>query len=457
MRFALLGDHADGLGVARALAASGRHALVTYSGPAAGLSVLERDGLQPRRVGDLEEVLADPDIEAVIVAGGSSLRAGQLRRALQSERHVLCVHPVDPSPDIAYEAALLRSDARRVLLPLLPEALHPGIQRLAEILHALRGPSDAKEPIVSSEQLPPGFPRLLEWERWSSEECLLNWEEDEDRPGVPGWDVLRLLGGELAEVFALAMPEYLGPGEPLVLSGRFVHGGLWKTTLLPRQRQPYWRLGLVGGIGSTELIFPQGFPGPARLKHLDEAGQEQTMEWPALHPWAPLVETFDAAVEEWRLQRRLTLPGATETTSLTDEPGRLGWQDAIRALELDDAVRRSVERRRAISLEVQEATEEASFKGAMTLVGCGLLWLSLLLLILSVWMPRLGWVILPIIGVFMALQVLRWIVPKARSQESGVRSQESGDQESEVRSPRSEVGNQETGIKTQESRVKSPE
>ena len=55
------------------------------------------------------------------------------------------------------------------------------------------------------------------------------------------------------------MPEYLGPGEPLVLSGRFVHGGLWKTTLLPRQRQPYWRLGLVGGIGSTELIFPQGF------------------------------------------------------------------------------------------------------------------------------------------------------------------------------------------------------
>jgi hypothetical protein len=83
-------------------------------------------------------------------------------------------------------------------------------------------------------------------------------------------------------------------------------------------------------------------------------------------------------------------------------------------------------------------------------------------------MPRLGWVIVPIIGVFMALQVLRWIVPKVpRSQESGVRDQESGDQESgdqesgdqesEVRSQRSEIGNQETGIKTRESRVKSPE
>ena len=125
-----------------------------------------------------------------------------------------------------------------------------------------------------------------------------------------------------------------------------------------------------------------------------------------------LVEAFESAVDEWRMRRRQPTPGETETTSLTAQPSRLGWQDAIRALELDDAVRRSVERRRAVSLDFQEATEEASFKGTMTLVGCGLLWLSLLLLILSVWMPQLGWLILPFIGVFMMLQVLRWVVPK---------------------------------------------
>lgn len=426
MRFALLGDHPDGLAMARALAASGRHALVTYSGPAAGLTILERDGLRPQRVGDLEEVLADPAIEGVIVAGGSAQRAGQLRRALQSEHHVLCVHPVDPSADIAYEAALLQNDMRRVLLPLMPEALHPGVQRLAEILHALRGPTDSKDPVVSSEQLPPGYPRFLEWDRWSNGECLLNLEEEEDRPSVPGWDVLRLLGGEIAEVFALATPEYLAPGEPLALSGRFVQGGLWKTTLLPQQRQPYWRLALVGSATTTQLIFPEGFPGPARLTYFDEAGQERVEEWPAMHPWANLVEEFDAAVDEWRTRRRLTVPGAMELTSLTAQPSRLGWQDAVRALELDDAARRSVERRRAVSLDFQEATEEASFKGAMTLVGCGLLWLSLLLLILSVWMPRLGWVILPFIGIFILLQVLRWIVPKSGviDHDSGVRSQD---------------------------------
>src|SRR5438034_997378 len=105
MRFALVGDHPDGLAAARALAASGRHALAIYSGPAAGLAILARYGLQPRRLGDVEEALADPAIEAVIVAGAPSQRAAQLRRALQSERHVLCVHPVDPSPDLGYEAA----------------------------------------------------------------------------------------------------------------------------------------------------------------------------------------------------------------------------------------------------------------------------------------------------------------------------------------------------------------
>ena len=63
------------------------------------------------RLGDLEEVLADPAIDAVIVAGGPSVRAAQLRRALQSERYVVCVHPADDTADLAYEAASIQSEA----------------------------------------------------------------------------------------------------------------------------------------------------------------------------------------------------------------------------------------------------------------------------------------------------------------------------------------------------------
>src|SRR5262245_36998829 len=107
MRFALLGNHPDGVDLADALLATGRHTLVAASGAPA--EAVER-WAGARRVGDLEEVLADPAVEAVIVAGAPAARPAQLRRALQAERHVLCVHPADQTPDVAYEAALLAQD-----------------------------------------------------------------------------------------------------------------------------------------------------------------------------------------------------------------------------------------------------------------------------------------------------------------------------------------------------------
>ena len=60
--------------------------------------------------------------------------------------------------------------------------------------------------------------------------------------------------------------------------------------------------------------------------------------------------------------------------------------------------------------------EATGFKGTMTLVGCGLIWVILILLILSRWFPTLGWVILPVLLFFLGLQVLRWLVPVAEEQ-----------------------------------------
>src|SRR5262245_14299327 len=62
MRFALIGDHVDGLEMARALAQTGRHELALYSGPALGSEILSRWNLTPPRQADLEEVLADPAV-----------------------------------------------------------------------------------------------------------------------------------------------------------------------------------------------------------------------------------------------------------------------------------------------------------------------------------------------------------------------------------------------------------
>jgi predicted dehydrogenase len=374
MRFALLGDHPDGLDLARALVESGRHELVLYCGSALGREYLGRAGSHPPQVGDIEEALADPQVEAVIVAAGSASSADQLRRALQSERHVLCVHPAGANADIAHEAAMLQSDTGRVLLPLLPEALHPGVRRIAELARA--------EP-----------PRLVEFERWSTEDVTAE-------TGLPGWDVLRAIGGEIAEVFAMAETDEEPVADaPLIVAGRFVDGLLLHAMYLSQQAVPRWRLALVYRSGRAELEFPDGWPGGARLSYTDADGQPRTEEWPPLNPWTTVIETFETALASPR------------------QAGARSWQEELRSLELDDAARRSIERHRTSTLEYQEATEEATFKGTMTLVGCGLLWASLVLLILAVWFPKLGWVIAPVFGVFLLLQVLRWVIP-ARPKES---------------------------------------
>jgi hypothetical protein len=455
MRFALLGDHVDGLDMARALVESSRHELAVYSGPKPGLDALARWGINPVLVGDLEEILADPLIEGIIVAGSPAARPGQLKRALQSERHVLCVHPAGDSPDLAYEAGMIQADVRCALLPLLPEAMHPGIRRLAALAHgsaastAIRAnlggegekarggegergrrgenSADGSSPFVtasppastlpfSASAVVPASPlpsetKLLEIERWSTEEVLLQAEmrgPNSNRlshAAMAGWDTLRLLGGEVGELYVLAADEELGPASVVLVSGQFVRGGLFQQTLLPCQSEARLRLALVTVLGRAELFFPHGWPGPAELTYRDAEGAVQKESWPAADPWPGLVERFESEVIRWK-----SGGAAGKEISLIGNPPRLGWHDEIRAMELDDAARRSLRRRRASTLEYQEAVEEASFKGAMTLLGCGLLLVSMLLLIFSAWLPWLGWLILPAIAIFLVMQALRLVV-----------------------------------------------
>lgn len=381
MRFALLGDHPDGIAMARALAETGRHEIGALGFPS---TASPRESFQSARcVGDVEEILADPSIEAVIVAGGIADRPALLRRALQSERHVLCVHPVDSSPDVAYEAALIQGDTGRVLFPLLPLALHPALIRFAEIVHNWTGQRF----------------RLLQLERRSPQITCNDPGATAAKPSLPDWDVLRRIGGEIAEVSTFSVTDEFAPEDPLLLCGRFEAGGLFQATLLPSAQERHWRLTVVGDDKHAELLFEKGPCGSAVLICTDSGGTSQEERWEARNPWPALVAAFDAEVG-------LISAGVASI--------RPGWQDAVRALELDDAAHRSLSRRRASTLEYPEATEEVGFKGTMTLVGCGILWGILFLLILANWFPAAKWAVIPILLVFLALQLLRWIIPGAR-------------------------------------------
>jgi hypothetical protein len=142
----------------------------------------------------------------------------------------------------------------------------------------------------------------------------------------------------------------------------------------------------------VELEFPAGVGRQAFLGWRDATGELHEEGWEPWDPFPDLVERFEAAVA-----------GA---------PAVPAWQEAVRCLELDDAARRSIEKRRGSLLEYQEASETVGFKGTMTLVGCGLVWVMLMLLFGSYWLPALGWVILPLLVVFLGLQALRYIIPR---------------------------------------------
>jgi len=325
----------------------------------------------------VEEVLADPAVEFVIVAGRPDDLAALLRRALQSERHVLCVYPPGPTPDIAYEADMIRQDSGRVLLPLLPGALHPAVRRLAEFVRR-PGKEGAASPV--------GAFRLVEMQPAAPAGV-------DGKAAFPGWDMLRALGGEIAEVSALADGETAQPGEAVLASGRFTAGGLFQAMYLPGGDAEL-RLAVIGDRGRAELVFPAGPHGPAFLDWRDELGELREEAWDAWDPWPALAARFEAATA-----------GAAGSPS---------WLDAVRGLELDDAARRGVERRRSSVLDYQEASEEVGFKGTMTLVGCGLLWALLLLLAASYWMPALRWVIVGLLVLFLGMQLLRYLIPRQK-------------------------------------------
>jgi predicted dehydrogenase len=411
MRFALLGNHPDALDMACALVDSGRHQLVAYTAPVA--EEVRQRWASAKAVSDLEEVLADPAVEAVIVGGTLANRPQQLRRALQSEHHVLCVHPPEDTPEIAFEASMIQLDTGFVLLPLLPQLTHPAVTRLAQFI---------KRSEKEQTGAPLGSFRLLEIRYEAKGEILDSIAEAGHKPTFPGWDVLRRLGGEIAELSAFAEHEDVEPGAAVFVSGRFDLGGLFQTTLLPLQPEDALRLVVSGSRGRAELLLPQSWNGPAFLTWRDDSGELHEETWERWDPWPALVAEFDAAVA--------ILRKTPEEKAAAPRP-LVTWQDAIRAVELDDAARRSIEKRRSSLLEYQEASEDVGFKGTMTLVGCVVLWLLPLVLLSTmlvrpigwvelpggfwVYVPHIAWLVVPVLAVFLILQLFRYLIPKAPS------------------------------------------
>ena len=145
-------------------------------------------------------------------------------------------------------------------------------------------------------------------------------------------------------------------------------------------------------------MWPGGLLGPAHLRWSDAQGPHE-LDIAAPGPSdGPLSELARAVA------------GQSHTPT---------WPDAVRAAELADGVFESLKRRRTVDVYRERRDELASFKGIMTSVGCGLIWLTLLVLIVvaageGLSIPGMKWLLaaLAVVWVvFLGLQSLRWVLP----------------------------------------------
>ncbi len=73
--------------------------------------------------------------------------------------------------------------------------------------------------------------------------------------------------------------------------------------------------------------------------------------------------------------------GETSTTGKTPTTGEVDWDHAVKAMEIVDAVQMSLQRGRTVAVHHQQLTEQLAFRGMMSIFGCGLLLLGILILL----------------------------------------------------------------------------
>jgi predicted dehydrogenase len=330
---------------------------------------------------DLDEALATAGIDLAVVGGPPAFRAEALRRAAAEGLAILCIHPPGPDSEAYYQVALSRAETGAVVVPVLPLRLHPGVARLQQAIatgelgtvRGIRHESPANP--EDGEFARMGFARMV--------------------------DVVRTLIGEIEALTASGDPPGEQPDIELVVQLRGAQGRRAEVRIWSGQKEPA-RLHLSGSHGSLTLEYDPSFQEPARLiRSAGPPGGEQTTE---LEPWDPLGAIMETLLP--RLDRR----GPQSRT----EPNP-NLNDGTRAMELSEAVARSLRRGRTIDMHYEAISEDSTFKSIMTSTGCMILMAALFILPLALAGPALGfnsaiylaYLIPPVLVIFAVFQVLR--------------------------------------------------
>ncbi|MDX2037942.1 MAG: hypothetical protein SFX72_14945 [Isosphaeraceae bacterium] len=303
---------------------------------------------------DLDDALAWPGLQAVVVGGPIEERPEVLRKTAAAGLNAIALHPPGLNADPYYQVALSRHETGSFVVPDLPARFDPG---MSEIKLALRSsqvgrPAELLIDVVE----PPGDGDLvlLSFSRWA--------------------DVARSLLGEVTTISAFGEP----PGEH-------------PTQRLTAQLR-------VGDDKRAEIRIERGTTPSAKIVLNGPGGRWSWSSDESRDLWDP---------------RELMLRVFADVVG--DAGAGFDLIDGTRAMELAEGAARSLRRGRTIDLHYEKVSEEANFKTVMTSVGCMILLGILVTLPLALAGPALGldWLIYaayaipPILIAFGLLQLLK--------------------------------------------------
>ena len=343
MRLGLLGSDARIAEVAAAAVRRGDRLVAGFDVPEGSLG-----GLQVPPLGSWDRLLDAAVCDAVLVGadGWDDSRAQAVRTLVQAGRPLVLAQPLELSMLWAYELDMIRRDTGSLLVPCLPDRLHPFIMRLQEVIAAtLAGVGDL------------GTVESLHFERRLIDRSRTTVLAQLSRDA----DLVRALAGDPARLSTLGGPDPDSAWSTLAV-------GLTGPTQLPVR----WQVAPAGDPGLT--IRLQATQGSIVIEAPDDASRPWT--------WAGV------GADRANFDRGATVLGMLDAArgNATEPPAALPaatWADAARAIELAETVPRSLARGRSIDLHREEFTEMGTFRGTMASLGCGLIMLALMVIIFA--------------------------------------------------------------------------
>lgn len=373
MKFALLGTDAESRLLAQTAKDLGHECI--WCGDAANADRAAHPWLTDEDQADQWEVLCDRGFcDFVIVGRGGAptdRRMEQLIQIVKNEVPTITTFPLTESVLSYYEVDMARCESGGILYhfnPLLSEMNH-----LKELRSWI---ADGHPELGRIEQLICDRPI-----KNRSRDCVL-WHFARDV------ELLDRVAGPLDRLGAVGSPNEAATysGLSVQLLGNTQVPVRWSVGPVDQSNLP--SLTFVGEHGRQRLGFDEACSSPTETGVPDKAAS-----------------TTAAAVTMKKFLLELAESHGSRTT----------WPEALRAMELTDTIEISLRRGRMIDVHRQQLTEELSFRGTMSAVGCGVLLLLPPLLILAGWLaevlglgiPRFWWayLLLTLMGFFLLVQV----------------------------------------------------